>query len=141
MRPNVNNAGRGERDEFSAWRALQRATDKRRADIIADTVGHPQGAISVEELDYLNPELSDDSIRRHLKILQEVGVVEEIEVPKGERLREFPFKFYMLTDDARDLFDQNNLFPQEAWQRQYAAVEKTPRIKVVEEMPRPSKTE
>ena len=125
-------------DEFNKWLALQKATDKKRADIIADIVGHPKGMPSVEELDYMNPDLSDDSIRRHLQTLMEVGVVEEYELPTGERLRDFPHKFYGLTTDARELFDQNNLFPEEAWQRQYASVKKTSRIRDVQEMPRPS---
>ncbi|MGM0718800.1 MAG: ArsR family transcriptional regulator, partial [Halobacteriota archaeon] len=113
------------RDGFNAWRALQKATDKKRANLIADIVGHPKGKPSVEELDYMNPSLSEDAIRRHLSTLQEVGVVEEVELEVGERLREYPYKFYGLTDDARDLFDQSDLFPEEPWQRQYESVEKT----------------
>jgi len=122
---------------FDTWRAFQKATDKKRANIIADIVGHPTAQPTVEELDYMNPSLSADSIRRHLATLMDVGVVEEQSLPEGERLREFPYKFYSLTDDARELFDRNNLFPEAAWQRQYEAVEKTPRIREVEQMPRP----
>lgn len=122
---------------FSKWMALQRSTDKKRADIIADIVGHPKGMPSVEELDYMNPDLSDDAIRRHLKTLIEVSVVEERVLREGDRLRDFPYKFYQLTEKARELFDQNDLFPEDAWKRQYAAVEKPPRIKQVEAMPRP----
>ena len=123
--------------EFDSWRALQKATDKKRADIIADIVGHPSGIVSVEELDYMNPSLSDDAIRRHLNILANVGVVRKREFEPGERLRDYPYKFYELTEEARELFDRNGLFPQEAWQRQYQAVEKTARIREIEEMPRP----
>jgi hypothetical protein len=123
--------------DIDTWRALQKATDKKRADLLADIVGHPKGAPSVEELDYMNPKLSDDSIRRHLKTLIEVGVVAELELEEGARLRDFPWKFYTLTDAARDLFDQNGLFPEEAWTRQYQSVQKTARIKEIETMPRP----
>jgi hypothetical protein len=42
-----------------------------------------------------------------------------------------------ITEAARTLFDQKGLFPREAWQRQYAVVEKTARIRDVEQMPRP----
>lgn len=126
-----------EDDSFDTWRAFQKATDKKRANIIADIVGHPNGKPTVEELDYMNPSLSADSIRRHLATLLSVGVVEEHALPEGERLREFPYKFYSLTDEARELFDRNNLFPETAWKRQYEAVEKTPRIREVEQMPRP----
>lgn len=122
---------------FDTWRALQKATDKKRADLLVDIVGHPEGAPSVEELDYMNPPLSDDAIRRHLNELKAVGVVRELEFEPGERLRDYPYKFYELTDAARDLFDRNGLFPADAWQRQYQAVEKTARIRELEEMPRP----
>ena len=118
-------------------RALQKATDKKRANLIADIVGHPESAPTVEELTYMNPSMSEDAIRRHLATLVEVGVVEVHSLPEGKRLREFPYKFYALTADARGLFDRNNLFPENAWQRQYAAVEKTSRIREVQQMPRP----
>ncbi len=122
-------------------RALQKATDKKRANLIADIVGHPEGAPTVEELAYMNPSLSEDSIRRHLATLTDVGVVETHSLPEGKRLREFPYKFYALTEDARALFDRNNLFPEGAWRRQYDAVEKTSRIREVQEMPRPETIE
>jgi len=127
-------------EAFDSWRAFQKATDEKRADILADVVGHPKGMPSVEELDYMNPPLSDDAIRRHLTVLEEVGVVQEHEFETGERLRDYPYKFYELTEEARELFDRNGLFPEEAWQRQYQSVEKTPRIRDLEAMPRPDTT-
>ncbi|XVH32390.1 ArsR family transcriptional regulator [Haloferacaceae archaeon DSL9] len=133
----ANGGGAGTASEFDTWRALQRATDKKRADLIADIVGHPAGAPSVEELDYMNPPLSDDSIRRHLNTLADVGVVRVRELAPGTRLREYPYQFFELTPEARELFDRNGLFPEEAWKRQYAAVNKTSRIKELESMPRP----
>jgi len=126
------------RDGFDTWRALQKATDRKRADILADVVGHPEGSISVEELAYMNPPLSEDAIRRHLKTLEDVGVVRERALEPGDRHRDFPYKFYELTDEARTLFDRNGLFPEDAWRRQYRAVEKTPRIRDIEGMPRPT---
>ncbi|MFB6150241.1 MAG: ArsR family transcriptional regulator, partial [Haloarculaceae archaeon] len=130
--------GQGDDGDFNTWAALQEATDTKRANLIADIVGHPQGAISVEELSYMNPDLSTDSIRRHLNTLQDVGVVAERVLPSGERRRDYPYKFYELTEQARNLFDKNGIFPEDAWERQYQAVEKTPRIRDVEQMPRPS---
>ncbi|WP_299262120.1 ArsR family transcriptional regulator [Halorientalis sp.] len=124
-------------DGFDAWRALQKATDKKRADIIADIVGHPEDSISVEELSYMNPPLSEDSIRRHLKTLVDVGAVQECTFAAGERDRDYPYKFYRITDEARQLFDKNGLFPVAPWQRQYQTVGKTPRIRDIEQMPRP----
>jgi DNA-binding HxlR family transcriptional regulator len=139
MHPPAEAVGRGgdTDEEFDTWRALQRATDKKRADIIADIVGHPQGTPTVEELDYMNPPLSSDAIRRHLNTLEDAGVVRVREFEPGDRLRDFPYQFFELTDNAREIFDQNGLFPEAAWQRQYQAVEKTSRIRDVETMPRP----
>lgn len=131
-------ADQSDGDSFSAWHALQKATDKKRANLIADIVGHPEGKPSVEELDYMNPSLSEDAIRRHLSTLKAVGVVEEVQFATGDRLRDYPYKFYGLTAEARELFDRSNLFPEEAWQRQYESVEKTARIRDVEQMPRPT---
>lgn len=129
---------RGSDPDFDPWRALQKATDQKRANLIADIVGHPSGSPSVEELDYMNPDMSDDAIRRHLDTLVGVGVLHEREIPVGERLRDYPYKFYELTDASRRLFDRNGLFPEAAWQRQYASVEKTDRIRDVQSMPRPT---
>jgi DNA-binding transcriptional ArsR family regulator len=122
---------------FEPWTALQKSTDKTRANVIADIVGHPKGAPSVRELDYMNPGLAEDAIRRHLSILQDVDVVEELVVEPGERIRGYPYKFYRLTDDARELFDRNDLFPEDAWRRQYSRVQRTGEIKELESMPRP----
>ena len=126
-----------EADGFDTWTALQKATDQTRANLIADIVGHPQGAPSVQELDYMNPDLGEDAIRRHLSVLQDVGVLEAVVVEPGNRVRGYPYKFYQLTEDARALFDRNDLFPVDAWRRQYARVEKSGEITELEEMPRP----
>ena len=141
MRPDVSQSqpsATGDH-EFNAWFALQKAADEKRASLIADIVGHPSGLPSVEELAYMNPSLSADSIRRHLKTLQSVGVVREVVLE--DRLRDYPYKFYGLTADARALFDENGFFPEAAWQRQYQRVEKTARIREVEQMPRPTTAE
>lgn len=143
MRPetqgkNVGDTGQNTTSQgFDDWRALQKATDKKRADILADIVGHPKGMPSVEELEYMNPPLSEDAVRRHLRTLIDVGVVRARELEPGERIRDYPRKFYELTEDARELFDRNDLFPEKAWQRQYQSVERTGRIRELEEMPRP----
>jgi hypothetical protein len=122
--------------EFNAWRALQVATDDDRAAVIADIVGHPTMA-SVEEIDYMNPSMSEHAIRRHLDRLETADVITTHELEPGERLREFPYQFYTVTTVARELFDQTDLFSVDAWQRQYQAVEKTQRIQEIETMPRP----
>ena len=127
-----------EEGELDNWIALQKSTDKARANLIADVVGHPKGAPSVAELDYMNPDLGEHAIRNHLKELRKAAVIEELTIEKGNRVRGYPYKFYRITDEARKLFDKNNLFPEEAWQRQYERVEKTTDIREIEGIPRPS---
>ncbi|TKX41357.1 ArsR family transcriptional regulator [Halorubrum sp. CGM4_25_10-8A] len=135
-RENATEFGK-ETDGFDTWLALRKAIDWNRANLIVDIVGHPKGAPSVRELDYMNPNLGEDAIRRHLSVLRDVGVIEEAVVEPGNRVRGYPYKFYRLTDDARALFDRNDLFPVDAWRRQYVRVEKSGEITELEEMPRP----
>jgi DNA-binding transcriptional ArsR family regulator len=127
-----------EPDGGDAWVMLREATNPHRAPIIADVVGHPMGAPSVPELATTNPELEPDTIRSHLRELREAGVVEALEVPTGERERDLPYKFYRLTERARELFDANGLFPEDAWRRQYDRIAKDQEMRRLEAMPRPT---
>lgn len=83
----------------------------------------------------MNPALGEDAIRRHLGVLRDV--VAELVVEPGDRVRGYPYKFYRLTEQARELFDRNDLFPADAWQRQYARVKETGEIAKLEAMARP----
>lgn len=125
-------------DDDDTWHVLQTVTNTSRANIIADIVGHPKGAPSVQELDITNPSLEADTIRGHLSVLKDAGVVEELVIPVGERTRGLPYKFYRLTDRAQTLFDRNNLFPEEAWKRAYERIAKSPELRKLEAMPRPA---
>ena len=142
MKPDTKHNAAGEnggveRNAFDRWSALQKSTDTPRANLLSDIVGHPKGSPSVTELEYMNPDLGEDAIRRHLSVLKNYGVVEELVVPSGERIRGYPYKFYTLSGEAREMFDDNDLFPEDAWTRQYSRVEKTNEITELEQMPRP----
>lgn len=141
MQPEPRRDGTADSEsEFEPWEALRLSTQDNRANLLADIVGHPKAAPSVAELDYMNPSLKEDAIRKHLQRLQDGGVIEELVVEPGDRVRGYPYKFYRLTDEARALFDKNGLFPQEAWRRQYDRVEKTGEVRELESMPRPEGT-
>lgn len=86
----------------------------------------------------MNPSLNEPTIRRYLSVLQQVDVVKEHVLKSGDRVRGFPYKFYTITKEARELFDAKNLFPETTWTRQYQRVEKTPEIQDIEAMPRPT---
>ena len=83
---------------------LREITDKVNANLIADIVGHPQGAPSVEELEHMNPSLERDTIQRRLTSLEEAGIVEVVIADPGNR-QGLPSEFYRLSDRARTLFD------------------------------------
>ena len=51
------------------WRVDVHALAESTASPGAGIVGHPQEAPSVQELDYMNPALGEDAIRRHLGVL------------------------------------------------------------------------
>lgn len=125
---------------FDAWRALQLVTQETRASLVADVVGHPDGSISVAELDYLNPGVGRSAIVEHLGKLVDAGVLEKTELPPGERSRDLPYTFYSLTDEARALFDRNDVFDRDTWRERYETVEKTPEIDRIEAMARPDDT-
>lgn len=133
----MNPAGHQTDDEPNTWHVLQAITNTSRANIIADIVGHPKDAPSVDELAKTNPSLKKDTIRGHLSVLKDVNVVAELAIPPGERTRGYPYKFYRLTQQARDLFDENALFPETAWKRQYDRLVKDAEMRELEQMPRP----
>ena len=58
-------------------------------------------------------------------------------VEPGTRVKGYPYTFYTITQEARTLFDRNDLFPEKPWQNQYARVQKTGEVRELEAMPRP----
>lgn len=122
---------------FEPKQVLEIATDKERADILSDIVGHPKASPSIEELVYMNPGLTEDTIRRCLSDLTEAGIVRERQIGSQNSDPDFPSTFYEVTAAARDVFDREGLFPAEAWQRQYEAVDRSDRIRALEQIPRP----
>lgn len=126
-------------EEFDPDRAIQLATDIEGFMLIADIVGHPQGSISFEELSYMNPRLNESALSSHLQKLECNGIVATRTLDQDERVEGYPFEFYVLTDQAKTLFDQLGLFPEAGWERVYAWVEKSARIRCLEAFPRPGR--
>jgi DNA-binding HxlR family transcriptional regulator len=92
----------------SAAEIMAAAADEDCSDLIMDLVAHPKGLVSHKEFRILNPSLSGSKISRRLSKLQEAGVVEKVDAPypaPGE-----PRAYYYLTEDAREVFDRNQLF-------------------------------
>ncbi|XVH33257.1 ArsR family transcriptional regulator (plasmid) [Haloferacaceae archaeon DSL9] len=117
--------------------ALSVLDDTTRANIIGTIVGHPKGAPSKKELEYTNPSVAASTLTGHLIRLEEVGLIEVVERDREGLERGQPYRFFQLTDAARELFDRNNLFAPDAYRELFAEVEKTDDIKAAESVDRP----
>ena len=110
-----------------------------RRNLIADIVGHPDGAPSLEELVHMNPPMSSEDIERHLQSLVDEGTVRVVEADLNDAgVDDPPEKFYELTQAACQRYEETGEYPTDAWQREYSAVEKTERIRILENLPRPN---
>lgn len=118
--------------------ALGSLDDTTRANIIGTIVGHPKGAPSKKELEYYNPSVAASTLTDHLARLKKVGLVEVVKRDREGLERGQPYRFFRLTDAARDLFDRNNLFEPDAYRAMFAEVEKTDEIEAAEAVDRPS---
>jgi DNA-binding HxlR family transcriptional regulator len=118
---------------------LHEITTSPRPSLISDILGHSKGAPSMREFEHYNPSYKRNTIQYHLNRLIEVGVVEKVALPPGQRKRDLPSTFYRLTGEGRTLLDRHNLLEEEsAWTAIYENVEKPPEIEAAEEMDRPS---
>ena len=118
--------------------ALSVLDDTTRANIIGTIVGHPKGAPSKKELEYYNPSIAASTLTDHLIRLEEVGLIEAIERDREGLKRSQPYRFFQLTDAARELFDRNNLFEPDAYRELFVEVEKTDEITAAEGVERPN---
>ncbi|SDQ04687.1 ArsR family transcriptional regulator [Halopelagius longus] len=105
------------------------ATKSDYANLVADIVGHPTGAPTVEELEYMSPSIPIGELQSHLRTLEQTGVIELMETDSHT--------FCRLTNDAWKEFDERGLFPERPWRRQYSRVQKTTKIERLEEIDRP----
>lgn len=80
--------------------------------LIAGIVGHPEGEPSVDDLDLTNPSLGIPEIHEFFEVFEQSGIVTATE------------HGYQPTDTARNRFDKNGLFPEDAWKGQYERVKK-----------------
>jgi predicted ArsR family transcriptional regulator len=110
--------------------------DTTRANIIGTIVGHPKGAPSKKELEYYNPSVAASTLTDHLNRLKDIGLIEVVERDREGLERGQPYRFFQLTDAARELFDRNNLFEPDAYRAMFAEVEKTAEIEAAEAVER-----
>ncbi|WP_433633937.1 helix-turn-helix domain-containing protein [Halomicrococcus sp. NG-SE-24] len=117
---------------------LNTVTQETRFALIQDILGHPAQLPTLKELDYVNPSKSQTTIRQHLQQLIDVGIVEEVVLPKDRRQNDLPYKFYGLSEDGHAFLDDHGLLrAEETLQDIYARVEKTDTIERYQAAPRP----
>lgn len=108
------------------------------SNIIADIIGHPKGMPSKRELDHMNPSLTSSTISEHLTTLTNKGIIGQEQVDRSGNGRDTPESFYYLTDEARELFDRNNIFDEAAYQAAYQEISKPNEIQTIEQIERPT---
>jgi DNA-binding transcriptional ArsR family regulator len=126
--------GPGDIDPIAAFSALE---DTTRANIIGTIVGHPKEAPSKKEIEYYNPSVAPSTLSGHLEKLEEVRLIEAVEREREGLARGEPYRFFRLTDVARELFDRNNLYEPAAYRSLFDEVEKTDEIRAAETVERP----
>lgn len=109
--------------------------------IIVNILSHPEQAPSLKELDHHIEGKSQSTINNHIQRLVEKGVVEKIEIPRGDRhrSRDLPHKFYRLTEDGYEFIQRHGVVPvnEDDLQRRYMTVDKPSEIRRYEDAPRP----
>lgn len=119
---------------------LNVVTQETRFSLLQDILGHPTGLPTLLELDHVNPTKSRTTIRQHLSRLIEVGVVEEVTLPKDRRRNDRPYKFYGISGEGRAFLAEHKLLRAEDTLRAiYSRVEKTDEVRRYENAPRPER--
>ncbi|MFC7164991.1 hypothetical protein [Halospeciosus flavus] len=117
---------------------LNVVTQETRFVLIQNILSHPQQLPTLKELDYVNPSKSKSTIREHLEVLIEHGIVAERTLPKDQRKRDLPWRFYGLTDAGRELLEEMGLLGAEGTlQDMYEMLETTDEIEKYAQAPRP----
>ncbi len=117
---------------------LNLVTQKTRFVLIQNILAHPEGMPSLKELEYANPSKSKSTIRNHLDKLIDAGVVETVKLPKENRQRDLPHKFYRLTESGEKFLEEHDLRrAEETLDEMHSMLEKTPQIQKYVNAPRP----
>lgn len=114
-------------------------TQQTRFTLINNILQHPDQLPSMYELEELNPSVSEATVYKHIQKLIEVGIVEAVALPDGERTQGYPWKFYGLTDEGREFLEAHNLLQaKETLQRIYETIsDKSEKMVKYENAPRP----
>lgn len=121
-------------DPIEAMSALNTMTRK---NIIGVIAGHPVSTPSKKELTYYLPDTPDSTISSNLSVLEEARIIESASHERADLERGEPYRFFRITDAARELFDRNGLFEEAAYKNLIEQTEKTNEIREAESASRP----
>lgn len=124
-------------DDFDPIRAMSALDSTKRKNIVGTIVGHPTGTPSRKELEYYNPSIPATTLSSNLRSLEDAGVVQSAEKDREDLPRGASYRFFRLTDQARELFDQTNLFEESAYKNLFDQTQKTEAIEQAEAATRP----
>jgi len=117
---------------------LNVVTQETRFSLVQDILGHPSGLPTLKELNYVNPNRSQTTIRQHLQQLIEADIVEKVELPENRRQNDLPYTFYGLSEEGRRFLEEHKLLrAEETLQEIYDQVEKTAEVERYESAQRP----
>lgn len=126
-------------DGAEDFEALRLVLQESRTKLLQQILASPDECLSAAELDYRNPSLESSTIQYHLRKLEDAGVVERLKLPKGERMRDLPSTFWAVTEKGSRLLEQDGLYEEiDHWRDLYERMERTPEIREIEAMPRPT---
>lgn len=104
-----------------------------RLDILRQILAHSDGVLSVEELQYRNPDDDEQTLRYHIGKMRERDIVEKHNVARSETLDDPPTTFYSVTADGIRLLRAVNMYEEIAvWRSVYQKMERTERIEQLE---------
>ena len=132
-------ASLGDDDNTTPRELVHFITQQTRFSLISDILAHPQQLPSMYELEELNPSVSDATVYKHVQKLIDAGIVTEVALDEDQRRQGYPWKFYALSEDAREFLEKHNLLAaEETLQQIYDTISNKPEKMVkYENAPRP----
>lgn len=124
-------------DNLDPIEAMSALNTKTRKNIMGVIAGHPESTPSKKELTYYLPDTPDSTISSNLSVLEEARIIESASHERADLERGEPYRFFRITDAARELFDRNGLFEEAAYKNLIEQTEKTNEIREAESASRP----
>jgi len=124
-------------DELDPIEVMSALNTTTRKNIVGVIVGHQTSTPSKKELVYYLPNTPNSTISSNLSVLEEAGIIESASHERSDLEKGDPYRFFRLTNAARELFDRNGLFEEAAYKNHIEQTAKTDEIRDAESAPRP----